>query len=142
MKRILLIVIGLSVLLLADFSRDDSVEIVTDNITGLQWQDDSDAKTVTKTWIEAINYCEALTLGGYSDWRLPNFNELYFLADRNTSSPTIDSVFQNVALSSYWQSTTIEGYKTYAWMVFFTNGLATVSHKSFTQNVRCVRAGE
>ena len=43
------------------YSRDDVNEIVTDNITGLKWQDNSEAKTVTKNWNEAISYCEDLT---------------------------------------------------------------------------------
>ena len=142
MKKILLILTGLSVLLFADFSRDSSTKIVTDNTTGLQWQDDSDAKTVTKTWIEAINYCEALTLGGHSDWRLPNFYELYYLADRSKRSPAIDSTFQNIVSDGYWSSTTIVGSEDYAWVVNFDYGGDYGGNKSYSHRVRCVRAGQ
>ena len=59
-----------------DYTRDDSKEIVTDKVTGLQWQDNSEAKTVSKNWSDAKSYCEALTLGGHNDWRLPTIEEL------------------------------------------------------------------
>jgi len=70
MKKILLITTGLSLGLMADanrFSRDDTTQIVTDTTTGLQWQDDANASSLTKKWTEAIDYCEALTLGGHDD---------------------------------------------------------------------------
>ncbi|MBD3817235.1 MAG: DUF1566 domain-containing protein, partial [Halothiobacillus sp.] len=66
----------------ADFNRDDSKAIVNDNATGLSWHDDADASSYQATWQGAIDYCEALTLGGYDDWRLPNINELYTIVDR------------------------------------------------------------
>lgn len=33
------------------------------------------------TWEQALTYCENLVLGVYSDWRLPNRNELQSLVD-------------------------------------------------------------
>ena len=89
----------------ADFNRDDSKAIVNDNATGLSWQDDADASSYTATWQGAIDYCEALTLGGYDDWRLPNINELYTIVDRGRSDPAIAAVFVNTASSGYWSST-------------------------------------
>jgi len=84
-------------------------DIVTDTAKGLMWQDDSDAGSLTASWKEAIEYCEDLTLGGYSDWRLPNHNELYYLADRSKSKPTINRIFQNVVSDFYWSSTSSYG---------------------------------
>ena len=46
------------------FTRDDIKQTVTDTTTGLMWQDDPEAKTVVKTWSDAIAYCENKTLGG------------------------------------------------------------------------------
>jgi len=60
MKKILLVLIGVSVLALADMSRD-ATGIVTDSVTTLQWQDDySDNGDSIKraNWRAAIEYCE------------------------------------------------------------------------------------
>jgi len=142
MRQILLIMLGLSVSVYANFSRDNTTEIVTDNNTGLEWQDDANASSVTKTWTEAIVYCEGLDLGSYTDWRLPNFNELYYIADRSKRNPAIDATFQNVSSNNYWSSTTVVGYEDYAWDVRFSYGLGYWGNKSNSYYIRCVRAGQ
>ena len=142
MKRILLIIVGLSVAIFADFSRDNIAQIVTDNTTELQWQDDEDAKNISKNWKDAIVYCEALELGGYSNWRLPNFNELYYIADRSKSSPAIDNTFQNVVSDYYWSSTTVVGRESNAWRVDFSSGNDSWNNKSNSNYIRCVRDGQ
>ena len=142
MKRILSIMIGLSLAAQADFVRDDAAQIVTDTRTGLQWQDNNDAKTVTKKWTEAISYCEDLSLSEHTDWRLPNFNELYFLADRSKRDPAISSVFHNIVSDYYWSSTTVVGYEDNAWYVYFGHGDNCWGGKSSANHVRCVRAGQ
>jgi len=48
--------------------------IVTDNLTGLVWEQTLVA--ITRTWEDAVVYGNELILGGYFDWRLPNKNEL------------------------------------------------------------------
>ncbi len=146
MKRILLITIAFSVWMWADtarYTRSDT-GIVTDNKTGLQWQDDySDNGDSIKSakWTDAITYCESLSLGGHDDWRLPNFNELYYLADRSRAGPAIDPTFQNVS-GDYWSSTSIVGREDRAWDVHFSHGRNYDGGKSFSYYVRCVRAGE
>jgi len=142
MKRILSIMIGLSLAAQADFVRDDAAQIVTDTRTGLQWQDNNDAKTVTKKWTEAISYCEDLNLGGHADWRLPNVNELLFLADRSKHYPAISSVFQNIVLGYYWSSTAFVGDDDHAWLVSFYDGFNSAHYKPYAFRVRCVRAGQ
>lgn len=142
MKQLIFIFIGLSSILLADYSRDNMTQIVTDNNTGLQWQDNSDAKLISKTWAEAISYCEALTLGGYSDWRMPNFNELFYLADRSKANPSLDNTFQNIVSDYYWSSTTVVDAEGTAWNVHFGRGIDNWDFKSNSDYVRCVRSGE
>ena len=44
-----------------------------DSTSHLTWSKKSDT---TYTWSHAVTYCDNLTEGGYSDWRLPNINEL------------------------------------------------------------------
>jgi len=78
MKKIILITMGLSLSLFADFSRNNTTNIVTDNYTQLVWQDNERQEL---TLPDAIEYCEALSLGGHDDWRLPNINELFSIVD-------------------------------------------------------------
>ena len=128
-----------------DFSRNDSMQIVIDNKTGLQWQDNEECETEGKYWTQAIDYCEELTLGGYTDWRLPNIRELYSLVDKSVSSPAINSVFQHVGVAS-WSSTTVDYGKSQAWGIVFSNGIqdgvVRFASKAMTPMfIRCVRGG-
>jgi len=152
MKQILLTTIALSGILLADFTRSDS--IVTDSVTGLQWQDEpytNDELTAYNNntengkvlfWQTAITYCENLTLDSYDDWRLPNLNELKSLVDRTKSNPVIVNGFVNSSSNDYWSSTTNVDYSNFAWIVFFDYGNVSYNYKDDSYYVRCVRAGE
>ncbi len=147
MRQILLMTIALGGFLWAiditNFSRDGNTGIVTDGNTGLQWQDDTN---VTKTWEGAIEYCEELTLGGHSDWRLPNFNELYSIVDKKRHDPALDGIFEHVALAAYWSATTVgaDEARGLAWDVYFNNnGSGHWDDKSDdSEYVRCVRIGQ
>ena len=140
MKNILFGIVMMFTALHADFSRDNATDIVTDNSTTLQWQDD--AVGATMKWEAAISYCEDLTLGSHENWRLPNFNELYYIADRSKRDPAINSTFQNVVSNGYWSSTTVVGYSDYAWSVNgFYGGGDGWNGKDYSNYVRCVRDG-
>jgi len=139
MRVILLILIGLSSLSLADFSR--SGDIVIDNITKLQWQDNK--VTDKMNWQEAIDYCQSLNLGGYSDWRLPNKNELISIVDYSKYNPAIDNQFQNTISYYYWSATSNGSSSNAAWYVRFYSGHTYSSgYKYDGLYVRCVRAGQ
>ena len=49
---------------------------ITDNITGLMWQQDMGSKISYST---AFKKADTLNLGGYNDWRVPTIKELYSL---------------------------------------------------------------
>ena len=139
MKRSILGLLLLINLANADFIRDGSKEVVLDTKTNLMWQDNNDTKTIKKNWSDAIDYCENLTLGGYSDWYLPNINELRSLADRSRYNPAIDPAFKNVVSYGYWSSTTFMSHTSAAWYVYFNGGTDNWNGKSYTVYVRCVR---
>ena len=144
MRRILLIMIGASLLLNAGFSRDSS-GVVADSTTGLAWQDDysdngGDVKRTT--WQDALVYCQELSLGGKSDWRLPNKNELFSIVDMSKYRPAISSVFTNVTSDNYWSSTSYASDSSYAWIVNFDNGDVVWNSKTYENSVRCVRGGQ
>jgi len=138
MKKTLFTLMAIVTLASAEFTK--SGNIVTDSVTSLQWQDDAiDSNT---TWQGAIDRCEALSLGGYTDWRLPNVNELKSIVDRTKSTPAIVSGFTNTSSSSYWSSTTSVDDSYDAWYVHFSNGYVGSNVKDYGYYVRCVRAGE
>ena len=121
------------------YTRDDAKEIVTDKVTGLQWQDDERVKTETMIWGEAKTSCSNLTLGGHSDWRLPTVQELKSIVDKWRSYPAIDPTFQNVTAINYWSSTTSVHTSNSAWYVTFIYGSVGNSDKLYSGYVRCVR---
>ncbi|RWX52030.1 hypothetical protein VU01_10499 [Candidatus Electrothrix marina] len=55
---------------------DNGDGTVTDNVTGLMWQQDMGSKM---TWSDANAQPSSLSLGGHTDWRLPTIKELYSL---------------------------------------------------------------
>lgn len=55
-----------------------------DELTGLAWQRTPEQKT--KTHAEALAYCDALELGGQSDWRLPTRLEYVTVLDEGQGS--------------------------------------------------------
>jgi hypothetical protein len=130
-----LIIVGLIVVgSFADVTK--SGDIVTDSDTGLQWQDSSEIAKLN--WSEAIEYCEALSLGGYSDWRLPNRNELQSIVDISRYNPAIKEGFENTESDGYWSSSSYASDSNSAWKVNFDNGDTDYYRKSY-DFVRCVR---
>jgi hypothetical protein len=93
----------------------DNDGIVTDSTTGIMWQDNySDNGDAMKSvfWAEAITYCDNLSLGGHTDWTLPNANEMKTILDYNRSAPTINPAFTFAIndVDSFWTSTTQKHY--------------------------------
>jgi len=118
---------------------------VSDTMTGLMWQQGDDPGMYT--WDEALAQCEASTLAGYTDWRLPNVRELESLVDRTSSSIlagfcTIDTNFFPTCHSFYyWSGSSFTGCHSYAWDVYFGNGHLDWHGKEAHDYVRCVRTG-
>ncbi|MCC7385740.1 MAG: DUF1566 domain-containing protein [Deltaproteobacteria bacterium] len=122
-----------------------SAEVVNDNFTGLSWQRGFSSPTLT--WLSALDHCQALSLGGFSDWRLPSLKELNTLFDDERSSPAIDgSAFPGTPFADtdyFWSSSPHYYYDSAVWAVkyqfgtthaFFTTGMFTD-----TGRARCVR---
>ena len=138
MKRILLMALGLSVFLCADFTRDET-GIVTDSTNGLQWDDATPVQgTDDMKWTDAIDYCENLNLDG-TGWRLPNINELESLVDDSRVETAIVDVFVHTNSDPYWSSTSVHTGESYAQTVNFYSGTMKGFSKSTSHYVRCVR---
>ena len=127
--------------LVPDIARDDATDTVVDNFRKLVWQDNAIGLEVdeTKTWTNAIAYCEGLD----GEWRLPNINELESIADRETAN-MLNGEFTNLSPYQngfYWSSTTSALTYTQAWGIEYgiSNGASTPSAKANQKNVRCVK---
>jgi len=140
------------------YIRDASKEVVLDVSTNLIWQDNAAAASTQKQWVTTANYnagnyfdttgdtattyCTNLSLGGYTDWRLPTIDELSGIVKSTVNNPAISGIFQHTASNYYWSSTTYAGYSGYAWGVYFLNGNQYYDGKAVSYYVRCVRAGQ
>ncbi|NRD22362.1 DUF1566 domain-containing protein [Winogradskyella litoriviva] len=95
---------------------DNEDGTITDNATGLMWQQTDDGNT--RDWENSLSYCENLTLAGHNDWRLPNAKELHSILDYTrcpdiTNSPAINPLFSCTSFNNpdgnpnygyYWTS--------------------------------------
>ena len=117
-------------------AKGDGTEIVIKDLsTNLYWQ----KIPVYKNWRLGFAYCENLTYGGYSDWRMPNINELYSITDYTTYDPAIDSVFEIGNSSESLSSSTDADYSVSYYVVNLTYGHSYNPLKS-GGSIRCVRS--
>jgi len=97
---------------------DNGGGIVTDNVTGLMWQ--QTPVNYGYSWQEAIDYCESLELAGYDDWRMPTMKELFSISDFSVGSPYLNTDYFDLAgamipkdeqywCNNYYIGTTTEG---------------------------------
>ena len=106
---------------------------VIDSSTGLMWQKKPDG--VERNWKDAKLYCQKLTLGGYSDWRLPNESVLMKMIENKM-------MFANSLRNHwYWSSTVSTDRPHGATYVDFGYGDTGWSWKGSGLYVRCVRGG-
>jgi hypothetical protein len=99
-------VVLMTIGVIADRSSDQSLTW-TDPRTGLMWTKQDNGSNVDLN--QASNYCQNLTLGGYSNWRLPTIDELAGIDDQPQSVNSLQNK-GNIQLSSWWiWSTTASG---------------------------------
>ncbi|WP_139786638.1 DUF1566 domain-containing protein, partial [Desulfamplus magnetovallimortis] len=119
---------------------DNGDGTVSDEVTGLMWQQTDDG--VTRTWEDACQACEELELAGYNDWRVPSVEELKSIVDYSKYDPSIsDGIFNNVKSSYYWSGSTYADGTDGAWRVVFGYGGVGNYGKTIGSFVRCVRSG-
>jgi hypothetical protein len=107
---------------------DNGDQTVTDNVTGLMWQQAIAPGTYSNA--AALAYCPTLTLGGHSDWRLPSIIELVSIVDYG-SSTLINGTYFPGAATAFMPSTSPG-----SWIVSF----GTVNYgPPIMGSVRCVR---
>jgi len=113
-----------------------SGDTVLDNVTGLRWQR-AEASAFYK-WADAKAYCETLSLGGMTGWRLPSSIELVSLVDYSKSQPAIDtSFFPGTSSDDFWSSSEWVGSSRH-WYVKFDWGFVNAGSSDGHRGARCV----
>ena len=122
---------------------DNGDGTVTDNVTGLMWQQNLDSGVFTAS--EAENYC-AVTLNaagglaGHDDWRLPTRIELVSLIDFSKVNPSIDtSAFPNAPSMNFWTSSNVKNQPGYHYVIGFGTTYIGTNDPAGTFRARCVR---
>ena len=119
---------------------------VTDKSTGLMWQKTSDGTEKTKE--TACQYCEDLTLGGYSDWRTPRVDEMITIQDYSLCNDMIlggcsalPTVFEG-GQCFYWGSPDRNGSSAKPWYICWS-GTVVFRYWDISNSmcIRCVRTG-
>jgi hypothetical protein len=141
-----------------DPATNPGAQVLTDQATGLMWDRCAWGQTgancsgspTASTWAQALAAAQtanANTHKGYTDWRLPNKNELESLVKIDAGSPAIDiTAFPNTPASGnpsvFWSSTNYAPGPAVAWNVVFFNGSAGAYNKTSPFSVRLVRSGQ
>ncbi|WP_265822976.1 Lcl C-terminal domain-containing protein [Geovibrio ferrireducens] len=135
----------------SDFVKSEDGAVITDTVTQLVWENRT-VSNIVVSWDIALSYCENLDHGGYTDWRLPNINELQTLYDHTQHSPSANDVFDTFDAQAeyysgapfgyyYWSSTSVPGDSSAALFGGFTNGVTEYELKMLLYNTICVRGG-
>lgn len=126
--------------------KSNTQDIWRDNNTGLIWQVPIDSKQYTGE--DAKQYCKNLSLGGYTNWRLPTLNELRSIKTANSyKNPysSTDKVYikkqllksMNMKDSRFLSSTVYYPPKTT--YINFYYGFDSQGYLDGTYHIRCVR---
>ena len=83
------------------FFIDNGNGTITDTVTGLMWQKSDGGEMSVDN---ARLYCGSLTLGGYTNWRLPNAREAFSILNLNRLNPALDTNFFTNSHADYWWS--------------------------------------
>jgi Protein of unknown function (DUF1566) len=119
--------------------------------TGLIWQRCSVGQTWTGSSCSGTEnyytYNQAIAItsifAGYSDWRVPNANELLSIVEYGTYGSAINLIpFPNTPSTWFWSSSPLASDTIYAWAVGFNSGYSWGAGKYYGYAVRLVRGGQ
>lgn len=117
---------------------------IIDDQNKLIWQDTKDNTNFLLTQEDAIEYCNKLSLSGFSDWRVPSVKEYETIINKKriASQAKINKAFKYVKLDNYWASdrTWMRNFGLYGYYVFFKSGTVYYQNRTYPKYIRCVRS--
>ncbi|MEI7812025.1 MAG: DUF1566 domain-containing protein [Ignavibacteria bacterium] len=100
---------------------DNGNGTISDNITGLMWQKIDGGEMVYEN---TAAYCKSLTLGGFSDWRLPTSHELFSINNFDNLNPALNTTFFTKTPAGYWWTSDVRADdSTKVWVVNAGGGI-------------------
>ena len=116
-------------------------------VLGQSWQNNAvQGEAKVYTWQDALDTARIFNqnggYAGYSDWRMPDINELKTLIDRQSATTGGHFIDSQVFLKNphwVWSSSAYAGYGGGAWFVNFSEGIAINESQNFHRAVRLVR---
>lgn len=140
--------------------QDNGDGTVSDLKTGLMWQQCSAGQSgngcatgslLSYSWDHALQYPQTLNssggFAGYTDWYLPNLNELESLVEEACYTAINLNLFPNTSNDLYWSASPNANYTEKAWYVHFGNGRdgnqgSRHGSRDDSNHVRLVRIGQ
>jgi len=156
------------------FTHLDEGRIVLDNNTKLMWERELNFRITSwvppkgewmaqdpfyakegapnrRPYHESVQYCKTLTLGGYSDWRMPSNKEGHTIAHYGAARPTIDQKYfsdTDAGIPGYggrgkggmWSGPVSPDHPNGAWHLGFIDGHMMGMPRGGQKTTRCVRA--
>jgi hypothetical protein len=127
--------------------------VVRDSQTRLFWKQCSEGQSgpgcagtaAVLNWQMALTAASISSFAGFSDWRLPNRNELLSLMESGCFDPAINQTrFPNTSMLPIWSSTSYVGSASdaWAWAMDIRTGALFGDAKNTPFNVRLVRGGD
>jgi hypothetical protein len=130
--------------------------IIRDEVSGLEWEKCIEGLSGTNcnigvnnshVWQGHLTYCSNLSLGGFTDWRMPNILELTSIVDftRWNQTTTLDPIFVGSPFGTYKSSTTFGSANTQHWynsvgnFPFLPASTSSLNNKAQAEFTRCVR---
>ena len=127
------------------FNRDSL--LIADFHTKLAWQRDASPDAMVAA--DATKYCDALTIDGKDDFRVPSYLELSSLVDDDPAfvwdgtarvRRAIDAnAFPDTPPNTFWSADSPPDTSDQRWVVDFRSGMGTPGNAGDPRRVRCVR---
>ena len=103
--------------------------VLRDTVTGLMWQRGDGGEM---SWEQAKRYCDTLSLGGYTDWRLPSGHEAFSIHELSHGNPALPDAFERTQ-AEYWWS--IDTLKTDGRRIWCTNAGGGIGPHPMTETI-------